>query len=115
MAPPHVGSLRNTDKICVMGSIVWRLRSPENGRSWGILLVGRLQMCVINYLVSGTSRLRMPMLPRGVDSIAIRWSGDVLQGRLSVREAVTSERVGRTQSDQTREIPRAPRRPLGWT
>jgi hypothetical protein len=72
-------------------------------------------MCVINYLVSGTSRLRMPMRPGGVDSIGIRWSGEVLQGRLSVREAVTSERVGRTQSEQPRELPEAPRRPLGWT
>jgi hypothetical protein len=72
-------------------------------------------MCVINYLVSGTSRLRMPLRPGGVGSIGIRWSGEVFQGRLSVREAVTSERVGRTQPELPGELPEPPRMPLGWT
>ena len=64
-------------------------------------------MCVINYLVSGTSLVRMPLCPRGIDSIGIRWSGEVVQGGLSVREALTSERVGRTQSNQPGEQPEA--------
>ncbi len=71
-------------------------------------------MYVINYLVSGMSRLRMPLCSRGVVSVGIRWSGDVLQGRISVREAVTSERVGRAQPVQPRELPEAPGRPF-WT
>ena len=71
-------------------------------------------MCVINYLVSGTSRLRMPMCPGGVDSIGIRWSGEVLQGIISVREGLTAERVDRTVSDEIRELAEAPRRTMGW-
>ena len=71
-------------------------------------------MCVINYLASGTPRLWMPTCPAGVDSIGIRWSGEVLQGIISVREGLTAERVGRTLSDEIRELAEAPKRPMGW-
>jgi hypothetical protein len=63
-------------------------------------------MCVINCLASGRPRLWMPTCPAGVDSLGIKWS--------SVREALTTERVGRTQPDPIRELAERPRRPMGW-
>jgi hypothetical protein len=52
-------------------------------------------MSVINYLVSRTSQVRMPFCPVGVDSLGIKWIGEVVSGKLSVPEAIAKERPPR--------------------
>ena len=76
-------------------------------RSWGDSVCGGDNfMSVINYLVSRTPGLRMPLCREGVDSLGIKWLGEVLNGKLSVPEAITLARV-------PRELPETIRRPLG--
>ena len=63
-------------------------------------------MCVINYLIS-KSRPMLPIpRPRGGDSLGIRGSGEVLSGKMSLREAMVRPRV-------RREAPETLKRPLG--
>ncbi len=52
-------------------------------------------MSVISYLTSKRIPvLRMPVCPLGVDESGIKWEGAVLEGKLSVEEALRRDGAG---------------------
>jgi hypothetical protein len=63
-------------------------------------------MCVVGYLASGAAETQSPRA-WGVDSIGIKWSGEVLSERIGVTEAGAPEL-------KAQEFPETVRRPLGW-
>ena len=67
-------------------------------------------MCVIGYLVSKNEPGARTIGSAGVDSIGIKWSGEVARDKFSVDEVLGS---GREAEREPREIPEARERPYG--
>jgi hypothetical protein len=66
-------------------------------------------MCVISYLASKRAAVRMPVCPQGMDASGIKWSGEVLQGGLSVGDALTMDWAA---AGDSRDLPEDPLGPL---
>ena len=70
-------------------------------------------MSIVAYLDSKRrEEVGMPECPGGVDSMGIRWTGDVLTGRMGVREALLMD--GRIPRGEQRSERKDTRDKAGW-